>query len=141
MSGPDTRTAIPHRIVRPVFALGAGLLLAFYAYERATDPEIRAQKEREETAVLAAREILRGHVDADYGLEIVDPLARKRAVGKAYIYPAGSGWEVSGHYRRNRTDEWHPFLIRLDANMALVELAVRDEQLKRKADGRPVVEP
>lgn len=133
--------AVPHSVLRLVFAFGAGLLLALYAWERATDPEIRAERQREEAAVLAAREILRSYVEAGATLEIVDPLAPKRAVGKAYIYPAEPGWEVSGHYRRDDADPWHPFLMRLDEDLALVRLSVRDERLKGTAaqDGRVVV--
>lgn len=132
---------MPHRVLRLVFAFGAGLVLAFYAWERASDPEIRAQRQREEAAVLAAREILRSYVEAGATLDIVDPLAPKRAVGKAYIYPTGSSWEVSGHYRRDDADPWHPFLMRLDEDLALVRLSVRDEGMKARAaqDSRLVV--
>jgi hypothetical protein len=134
---------IPHRILRLVFALATGLLLAFYAWERASDPELRARREREEAAVLAARAILGTYVGKASTLEIVDPLAPKRAVGKAFIYPAGSGWEVSGHYRRDRSDHWHPFLMRLDGDLSLVELSVRDAALAGRAatDPKLVIRP
>lgn len=122
-----------HGILRLVFAFGAGSLLAFYAYDRATNPDLGAQRRQEEAAVLAAREILRGYVEVGARLEIVDPLAPKRAIGKAFVYPAGSGWEISGHYRRDDADGWHPFLMRLDERLSLVSLQVRDARLESRA--------
>lgn len=135
--------ALPHRMLRPLFALATGLLLAFYAFERATDPELRAQRAREEAMVLAARQILRERLAAGPGFEIVDPLAPRRAIGKAYIYPAGAGFDVSGHYRRGPGDAWHPFLVRLDRDGGLVELSVRDPALRERAAADPqlVVRP
>lgn len=131
--------ALPHRILKPVFALAIGLLLAFYAYQRAGDPELRVQREREEAAVAAAREVLESIIGS--GIEIVDPLAPRRAVGKAFVYPAGPGWEISGHYRRDRGDPWHPFLLRLDTALALRELSVRDPALANVQDARLTVVP
>ena len=61
--------------------------------------------------------------------EIVDPLATDRKVGKVYVYRAGDGWEVSGYYRRDEDDEWHPFLMSLDATPAMTHLKVQDEAL------------
>ncbi|HZD54236.1 MAG TPA: hypothetical protein VE175_14400 [Woeseiaceae bacterium] len=131
-----------HKAFRLIFALSVGLLLAFYAYQRSSDPALTVQKQREHAAVLAARDVLRSHVEAAE-LEIIDPLAPKRSVGKSYIYPAGSGWDVSGHYRRGAADEWHPFLMRLDGERSLVSLSVRDARLQAKAasDPRITAEP
>ncbi len=88
------------------------------------------QRAREEAVVLAAREVLKSLVSADTEIEIVDPLATNRSVGKAYIYPTDSGWEVSGHYRRYGSDSWHPFLMSLDSTVQLVSLSVRDDDAK-----------
>ena len=70
-------------------------------------------------------------------IEIIDPLAPSRVIGKVYIYPAESGWELSGFYRRigsrsgarvgaERGDRWHPYLMSLDADLALLSLSVKD---------------
>jgi hypothetical protein len=115
-----------HRVLRWVLAFTAGVILALYSFERITDPEPRLQRAREEAAVLKAREILQGFVSGGDVIELVDPLQTNRKVGKVYIYPAESGWEVSGHYRRNAGDAWHPYLMRLDPQLQLVSLAVRD---------------
>ncbi len=116
----------PHRIIRPVVAFSVGIVLALYAFERISDPEPARQRAREEAVVFSAREILKSYVPADGEIEIVDPLATNRVAGKVYIYPTDNGWEVSGYYRRNESDRWHPFLISLNANIDLVSLSVRD---------------
>lgn len=130
---------ISHRILRPVFALAVGFLVAFYAYDRITDPRPRQERAREEAVVHASRDILRGYVGTAAELRIVDPLAPDRKVGKVYIYPAGSGWEVSGHYKRGEADRWHPYLMRLDAGLVLLELSLRDDDagLRRRAGSDP----
>jgi hypothetical protein len=115
-----------HRVLRWVLAFTAGVILALYSFERITDPEPRIQRAREEAAVLEARAILQGFVSGGNAVELVDPLQTNRKVGKVYIYPSESGWEVSGHYRRDTSDTWHPYLMRLDPQLQLVSLAVRD---------------
>lgn len=60
--------------------------------------------------------------------ELVDPLAPDRAVGKAYVYRTSDGWEVSGYYRRDDRDTWHPFLMSLDEVHSVVRLKVRDSE-------------
>ncbi len=129
----------PHRIIRPVVAFSVGVVLALYAFERISDPEPARQRAREEAVVLSAREILKSYVPADGEIEIVDPLAPNRVAGKVYIYPTDNGWEVSGYYRRNESDRWHPFLMLLNANTDLVSLSVRDahEKLGAAADDDP----
>ncbi len=117
---------IDHKIVRPVVAVTMGLILAFYAYQRVVDPEPALQRAREEAAVMTARGILQSYVAPGADLEIVDPVSPNRKVGKTYIYPAGDGWEVSGHYRRDDADRWHPYLMSLDSAAGLESLAVRD---------------
>ncbi|NIL94345.1 MAG: hypothetical protein GTO71_07890, partial [Woeseiaceae bacterium] len=73
-------------------------------------------------------------------LELVDPLAPDRKVGKTYIYRSGDGWEVSGYYRRGESKAWHPYLISLDASLAMTHLRVRDNALLDAAADNPVVE-
>jgi hypothetical protein len=128
---------VSNTVIRYVVASAIGLLLAFYAYQRVTDPRSAMQRAEEEAAVLAARDILRGYVGPGNALQIVDPLAPDRAVGKVYVYPADSGWDVSGHYRRDHSDRWHPFLMRLDAGRSLVSLSVQDARLRTRAAGDP----
>ncbi len=136
---------ISHRILRPVVAVAVGFAVAFYAYDRVTDPRPRQERAREEAVVQASRAILRAYVDNSAGLRIVDPLAPDRRVGKVYIYPADGGWEVSGHYKRGEQDRWHPYLMRLDGGLVLVKLSLRDDDpgLRQKAgsDPRLITEP
>ena len=113
--------AFNHRIGGLVFAFGVGLLVAFLSYRWITDPAPRLERQLQEAAVLAAREQLRD-IAGSSDLEVVDPLAPERKVGKVYVYRSGDGWEVSGFYRRNDDDRWHPFLISLDANNTMVYL-------------------
>ena len=114
-----------HRISSIVFGLVVGLAVAIGSYHWITDPIKRAERERQESIVLQGREHVLTLLDLD-GLEFVDPLSPQRKVGKVYIYPAGSGWEVSGFYRRNENDRWHAFLLALDGNGGAELLRVRD---------------
>ncbi len=125
-----------HRMIRLVVAFAIGIFLALYSFERISDPEPTLQRAREETVVLSAREILKSYVSPSVEIEIVDPLATDRVVGKSYIYPIENGWEVSGHYRRYATDRWHPFLMSLDTNVKLLSLTVRDDDAKTAAAAR-----
>jgi len=117
---------INHRIIRMVVAFGIGILLALYSYQRISDPEPAMQRAKEEAVVISAREILRSQIPSVSGIEIADPLAPNRIAGKVYIYPSDSGWDVSGHYRRNSSDRWHPFLMSLTEQVELISLSVRD---------------
>ena len=47
-------------------------------------------------------------------------------VGKTYISPKGEEWQVSGYYRRNASDEWHPWLMSLDKDKSLTGLSMQD---------------
>jgi hypothetical protein len=136
---PEARHVVNHRILRVVVAFAVGLAVAVYAYQRVTDPRPAMQRAREEDVVRASRDILRAYVEPAADLRIVDPLAPDRKVGKVYIYPAESGWEVSGHYKRGDRDRWHPYLMRLDGGSSLVELAVEDDdtRLRQKAAADP----
>jgi len=76
--------------------------------------------------VLAAREILNSYVIPGGDLQRVDPLSPDRKIGKSYVWPVEGGWDVSGFYRRDDNDNWHPFLMSLDESIELRSLAVRD---------------
>lgn len=129
---------VNHRILRLVVAFGVGLALSLYAYQRVTDPRPGMQRAEEEAVVQAARAILQSYVQ-HRDLQIVDPLAPDRQVGKVYIYPSDVGWDVSGHYRRHAADPWHPYLMQLDPMSGLVGLSVKDgdAHLRRKASEDP----
>ncbi len=116
-----------HRIIRLIVAFAIGIFLALYSFERISDPEPALQRAREESVVLSAREILKSYVAGESQIDIVDPLASDRSVGKSYIYPTDDGWEISGHYRRYASDRWNPFLMSLDTGGELVSLTVRDD--------------
>lgn len=117
---------VNHRYMQWIVAVGVGLILAFYAFERSTDPEPTRRKAFEESLVMHAREILTGYVLPGGELQLVDPLAPDRKVGKVYVWPNEAGWQVSGHYRRDATDRWHPYLLQLDEDSQFVSLSVRD---------------
>ena len=124
--------AFNHRIGGLVFAFGVGVLVAFLSYKWITNPAPRIERELQEAAVLAARQQLQD-ISGISGLEVVDPLATNRKVGKVYVYRAGDGWEVSGFYRRDENDSWHPFLALLDAANTITRLRVRDTALAEAA--------
>jgi hypothetical protein len=115
-----------HRYLQWVVAITVGVVLSFVVFERTTDPEPARQKEIEEAVVFESRMLLISYVLPGGELQVVDPLAPDRKVGKSYIGPEGDGWEVSGYYRRDVRDPWHPYLITLDASSALISLAVKD---------------
>jgi hypothetical protein len=120
---------VNHKVIRMIFALAIGVFLALFSYQRFTEQEPGLERSLEEAAVLAGREILREFVAFEDEIEIIDPLAPSRVIGKVYIYPADSGWELSGFYRRNRGDQndrWHPYLMSLDAGLMLITLSVKD---------------
>lgn len=143
MSGEPKRfeTVASHRFTRILVAFGIGFALALYAFHFATDPRTAARRTDEEAAVHAARGLLHRHIAPDGPLEIVDPLAPNRAIGKVYVYPSPDGFEVSGYYRRGGTDPWHPFLMKLDPESGLLELSVRDTdpELRRRASENPAL--
>ena len=122
-----------------IFALIVGLLVAVAAHRWITDPEPRMERQLEESAVAGTRTQL-GDLLAAANLEFVDPLMPNRRVGKSYVYRLGEGWEVSGYYRRNADDSWHPFLMQLDSAMALTQLKVQDPALADLAASEPMLE-
>ena len=129
-----------------MFVLIVAVAVGFLSYRWITDPEPRAERALQESAVMAAREAIMSAVVAD-SIEIVDPLATNRKVGKAYIYPNddkgdNGGWVVSGFYRRDENDRWHPFLMTLNADLLVEHLKVRDnnQELLERAENDPKFE-
>ncbi len=109
-----------------VFALSVGITLAWFSFQWTTGSEPRqTQRAAEEAIVLAAREQLVAALGADAELQIADPLQPNRVAGKVFIYPADSGWEVSGHYRRGAGLQWRPWIMALDADGNMLNLSVQ----------------
>ena len=115
-----------HRYMRWIVAIAVGVMLSLLAFQRSTDPEPTRQKAEQEAVVRGARLHLISYVLPGGELQLVDPLAPDRKVGKTYIWPIDDGWEVSGYYRRDAQDPWHPFLMSLDSAAELTSLAVKD---------------
>ncbi len=130
-----------HRIGSYVFGIAVGLLVAWYAYHWVSNPERLEERRRQEDAVLQARELLIERAGLE-GPEIVDPLNPQRRVGKVYIYPNEGGWEVSGYYRRDEDDAWHPYLIVTDveSNVILIKVGDEDPALAALAEADPLFE-
>ena len=120
-----------HRIGRNLFALGVGLVVAIFAFQWITDPLPREQREAEERAVRASRDLLFVEVGTDR-LDIVDPLAPDRQVGKVYIYAEEPGWAISGFYRREEGDRWYPYLMHLTGELELHAFKTEDSALEVK---------
>ena len=114
-----------HRVGRSVFALVVGLAVAVLSYQWITNPLPREQRQTEERAVQASRQLLRNAV-SESDLEIVDPLAPNRKVGKVYIYSEEPGWAISGHYRRGKDGPWHAYLRHLTMDLDLYSLKTED---------------
>jgi hypothetical protein len=130
-----------HRIGRAVFALVIGLLVALASYQWITNPEGRVERVVQESVVEASRGQLKS-VIGSASLEIVDPLSPNRKVGKVYVYPEGDNWAVSGYYRRDENDRWHPYLMMLKADLSLsfLKLQDRDQRLIERAREDPLLE-
>ena len=123
-----------------VFGIIVGLAVAWWSYQWITNPERRDLRAEQERAVLAARNDVSATVGGE-SLEIVDPLAPERSVGKVYVYVAGDGYEVSGYYRRDADDHWHAFLATISGDYAVAELKIRDANptLKQRASTDPTL--
>ena len=128
-----------HQITRLVFALGIGIVVAVFAYRWIIDPAPRAERAMQETVVEAARNMLEQTLDIGT-LEVVDPLAPDRKIGKTYVFPAAQGWQVSGYYRRDDIDLWHPYLMTLDDSLQLTHLKVSDPVLFDRVNDKPLLE-
>ena len=120
-----------HRIGRSLFALVVGLTVAVLSYQWITNPVPREQRQAEESAVLASRHALRELVGQD-DLEIVDPLAPNRKIGKVYVYAEAPGWAVSGHYRRGEDEPWHAYLVYLTTELEPHSLKTDDPAIAVK---------
>lgn len=114
-----------HRTGQFAFALVIGLIVAVSAYRWITDPSGREERAVQVAVVEASRVRLRGAIGIE-SIEIVDTLAPNRVVGKAYVYPEGGGWSVSGYYRRDDEDRWHPYLMSLESDLTLSSLKLQD---------------
>lgn len=123
-----------HRKGQWIFATIVGLLVAVGAWRWASDPAPRIERAKQEAAVIATRERLEDALGLGE-LELVDPLAPDRKVGKVYVYRAGDGWEVSGFYRRDDNERWRPFLMSLGADNVMTRVKVRDPALAAAAAG------
>ena len=128
-----------HRVGSTIFGLAVGLLVAWFSYQWITDESKRVERTEQERVVQHAREILVDRLGLT-GSEFVDPLAPKRPVGKVYIYPLADGWEISGFYRRNEADSWHPYLMELAATLELRSLRIKDPLLSQRAVDDPLLE-
>ncbi len=127
-----------HDVGKLVFGLVVGVLVAVFSYRWITNVEPRDDRMQEESVVLASRALLEATL-AIGALQIVDPLAPDRVVGKAYVYPRENEWEVSGFYRRNEDDLWHPYLVTLNAELGLQHLKISDTALLQR-DGEDLLE-
>ena len=116
-----------------IFGLTVGLLVAVTSYRWITDPEYGAERRMQEQVVLESRSVLSEVLSLGI-VQLVDPMSPDRKVGKTYINPAASGWEVSGFYRRDSSSAWIPYLVKLDENRALISLTVSDESLRSVAE-------
>jgi hypothetical protein len=116
-----------HRIGSTVFGFAVGLVVAYLAYQWVSDPNRRVESDEQDKVVETSRVVLKNKL-AIGDIELVDPLAPQRKVGKVYIYPVTDGWEVSGYYRRNEDDRWHPYLLTLSSELTLVYLKVQDAE-------------
>jgi len=123
-----------HRTGRVVFSLGIGLVVAIFAYRWIMNPAPRVERALQESVVVTSRDLLEETL-AIGRLEIVDAIAADRKIGKTYVYRVDDGWQLSGYYRRNENDLWHPFIMTLDNSMALIHLKISDvELMDRGAD-------
>ena len=114
-----------HKMGSLVFGAVVGVLVAIWAYQWVSDPVKRERRIEQETVVETSRTVLRDKL-AIGDIELVDPLAPRRKVGKVYVYPLASGWEISGYYRRSDQDLWHPYLMALSQELSLESLKISD---------------
>jgi hypothetical protein len=128
-----------HRIGRTGFALLAGLIVAVLSFNWITNPEGREERVLQVAVVESSRAHIRDVVGSE-SLEIVDPLSPSRKVGKVYIYPEGNAWSVSGFYRRDEGDTWHPYLMSLSGDHGLTLLKLEDKAFVERAAKDPLLE-
>jgi hypothetical protein len=130
-----------HRTGRAVFALLIGLLVAWLSYQWLTSPAGREERSAQIAVVESSRALIAAVIDTE-SLKIVDPLSPDRKVGKVYVYPEGEDWAVSGYYRREEGDRWHPYLMLLTEDHSLISLKLQDKspQLLQRAESDPLLE-
>jgi hypothetical protein len=130
-----------HRAGSAVFALLIGLLVVYLSYQWVTDPAGREERTLQIAVVESSRALIATVIDAET-LEIVDPVSPQRKVGKVYVYREGENWAVSGYYRRQEGDLWHPYLMLLRADHSLISLKLQDlsPQLQKRAESDPLLE-
>lgn len=130
-----------HRFGSIAFGMVVGLLIAVFSYRWITDPGNSAERAEEERVVLASRILLSDKL-APSQIEIVDPLAPRRRVGKVYVSPQQGGWAVSGYYSRTESERWYPYLMSLNADLTLSKLKVQDSdtELIPRAAADPTIE-
>jgi len=130
-----------HRVGSAIFALLIGLLVVYLSFQWVTNPEGREERSLEVAVVESSRALIATVIDTGT-LEIVDPLSPNRKVGKVYVYPESEGWAVSGYYRRDESDRWHPYLMQLRADHSLTSLKLQDlsPQLLERAKSDPLLE-
>ena len=113
------------RVRSIIFGIVVGLIVATLSYQWIMNPDRREQRAEEERVVAVSRTLLIEKL-AMGDIELVDPLEPQRKVGKVYIYPLADGWEISGYYRRNDADRWHPYLLTLSPSLSLASLRIKD---------------
>ena len=130
-----------HRVGSAIFAILIGALVVYLSFQWVTNPEGREERSLEVAVVESSRALIATVIDTGT-LEIVDPLSPNRKVGKVYVYPESEGWAVSGYYRRDESDRWHPYLMQLRADHSLISLKLQDlsPQLLERAKSDPLLE-
>ena len=116
-----------------------GILVAVFSYQGITDSSRRVERGIEESVVFEVRALL-AETLALKDLEIVDPVDSNREAGKSYVYRTATGWQVSGHYRRQEEDPWQQFLMNLDEDVPLLNLLVDDPEIVEQARVNPALE-
>ena len=116
-----------YTVKQVIFALITGFGLSWLVYQSSVQPPYETQRQTEEVIINKANVLLIKSLNLPLGLEVIDPIKPDKDVGKTYISPNGREWQVSGYYRRNELDEWHPWLINLDENHKLIRLSVQDD--------------
>lgn len=128
-----------HRIGRIIFASVIGLIVAGLSLNWIMNPQGREERVLQISAVKSSREKIKDLVGAK-NIEIVDPVSPDRKVGKVYIYPEGNNWSISGYYRRNDNDAWHPYLMTLSDDHNLVSIKLKDKAFEEQAKSNLLLE-
>ena len=128
-----------HRKGQWVFAIVVGLAVAVWSYVWITDPARRTEREAQEAVVLAARQQLLALLPGE-NVDVVDPVAPRRSVGKVYVYRIEHGWQVSGYFRRGEGARWHSYLIELDPAYRATHIKLDEKALAARFADNPLVE-